>query len=267
VEFTELIGDLVQLARDETTSIPVLLDFRNVVNAALDRVRLRAHGLLFDVELNPFYVAGDSDMLERAVTNLLDNAVKWSPPGGTIRVQLEGDRLRVADQGPGISEVDMPFIFDRFFRGRPPGPVSVSRSLPRQSPSTEAGSAPVVQRRVGLSSPFICPEQPASRSSPSLRNLGDRLRHRPLPRRLPLPPPLLRPHPPAPLLPKLVANNRVEQTLTGCSQIPTPSSPALQRVTSPPHFLGLYVLPLFLALHRKLLQSSERTARHSAGVD
>ena len=51
------------------------------------------------------------------MTNLLDNAVKWSPPGGTIRVQLEGDRLRVADQGPGISESDMPFIFDRFYRG------------------------------------------------------------------------------------------------------------------------------------------------------
>ena len=117
VEFTDLIGDLVQLARDETASMPEALDFRNVVNSALDRVRRRAHGLVFDVELNPFYVIGDSDPLERAVTNLLDNAVKWSPPGGTIRVQLEGDRLRVADQGPGITEADMPFIFDRFYRG------------------------------------------------------------------------------------------------------------------------------------------------------
>ncbi len=117
VEFTDLIGDLVQLARDETAASPEALDFRNVVNAALDRVRRRAHGLAFDVELNPFYVVGDSDMLERAVTNLLDNAVKWSPPNGIIRVQLEGDRLRVADQGPGISDADMPFIFDRFYRG------------------------------------------------------------------------------------------------------------------------------------------------------
>jgi two-component system, OmpR family, sensor histidine kinase MprB len=117
VEFTDLIGDLVQLARDETASMPEALDFRNVVNSAIDRVRRRAHGIGFDIELNPFYVIGDSDMLERAVTNLLDNAVKWSPPGGTIRVQLEGDRLRVADQGPGISESDMPFIFDRFYRG------------------------------------------------------------------------------------------------------------------------------------------------------
>ncbi len=72
--------------------------------------------MTFDVELDPFYVVGESDMLERAVTNLLDNAVKWSPPHGVIRVQLEGDRLRVADQGPGIAEDDLPHVFDRFYR-------------------------------------------------------------------------------------------------------------------------------------------------------
>jgi two-component system sensor histidine kinase MprB len=116
VEFTSLIGDLVALARDETFATPEPLDFRDVVNAALNRVRRRAFGLDFDVELNPFYVVGDSDMLERAITNLLDNAVKWSPPGGTVRVQLEGDRLRVADEGPGIAEADLPFVFDRFYR-------------------------------------------------------------------------------------------------------------------------------------------------------
>ena len=116
-EFTSLIGDLVQLARDDSAAPPPEpLDFRDVVSAALDRVRRRGPSLTFDVELNPCYVLGDADALERAVTNLLDNAVKWSPPGGTIRVQLEGDRLRVADQGPGIADADLPFIFDRFYR-------------------------------------------------------------------------------------------------------------------------------------------------------
>ena len=135
VEFTSLIGDLVALARDETFATPVPLDFRDVVNAALNRVRRRAFGLNFDVELNPFYVVGDSDMLERALTNLLDNAVKWSPPGGTVRVQLEGDRLRVADEGPGIAEADLPFVFDRFYRA----------DTARNTPGTGLGLSIVAQ--------------------------------------------------------------------------------------------------------------------------
>jgi two-component system, OmpR family, sensor histidine kinase MprB len=133
-EFTTLIGDLVQLARDERVA-PERIDFRNVVNSAIERVRRRAHGLAFDVELNPFYVIGESDTLERAVTNLLDNAVKWSPPGGTVRVQLEGDRLRVADQGPGIAEADLPFVWDRFYRS----------DTARNTPGTGLGLSIVAQ--------------------------------------------------------------------------------------------------------------------------
>lgn len=134
-EFTTLIGDLVQLARDDTAAVPAPLDFRDVVNSALDRVRRRAHGLTFDVELDPFYLVGEADSLERAVTNLLDNAVKWSPPGGTIRVQLEGHRLRVADQGPGIAEADLPFVFDRFYRA----------DTTRNTPGTGLGLSIVAQ--------------------------------------------------------------------------------------------------------------------------
>ena len=115
-EFAKLVGDLVQLARDDGEATPEPLDFRDVVTSALERARRRGPGLHFDVELDPFYVVGVPDALERAVTNLLDNAVKWSPPGGTVRVQLEGNRLRVADEGPGIAEEDLPRVFDRFFR-------------------------------------------------------------------------------------------------------------------------------------------------------
>ncbi len=135
IEFTALIGDLVQLARDDAAARPELLDFRDVVNASLQRVRRRAHGLVFDVELDPFYVIGESDSLERAVTNLLDNAVKWSPPGGTVRVQLEGDRLRVADQGPGIAAADRPHVFDRFYRA----------DTARNTPGTGLGLSIVAQ--------------------------------------------------------------------------------------------------------------------------
>jgi two-component system, OmpR family, sensor histidine kinase MprB len=58
------------------------------------------------------------------VTNLLDNAAKWSPPLGVVTVALSGDTLMVADEGPGIAEEDLPHVFDRFYRS------TESRAMP-----------------------------------------------------------------------------------------------------------------------------------------
>ena len=136
-EFTALIKDLVSLARDDqVAAAPEPIDLRDVITAALERARRRApKGVEFDVELSPLYVMGESDDLERAITNLLDNAVKWSPPDGTVRIYLEGDRLRVADQGPGIADADLPHIFDRFYRA----------DTARNTPGTGLGLSIVAQ--------------------------------------------------------------------------------------------------------------------------
>lgn len=116
-EMTTLIGDLVELAReDPATSTHHGLDLAGVVEAAVRRVRRRATGLQFDVRLEPTPVHGDPAALERAVTNLLDNAVKWSPAGGTVRAYLKDGTLMVSDQGPGIAPSDLPQVFDRFYR-------------------------------------------------------------------------------------------------------------------------------------------------------
>jgi two-component system sensor histidine kinase MprB len=61
-------------------------------------------------------VTGDADALERAITNLLDNAAKWSPEGGAVTVTLDRGTLMVADQGPGIALEDLPHVFERFYR-------------------------------------------------------------------------------------------------------------------------------------------------------
>ena len=116
-ELTELVGDLVQLSRDDSAGTFRPLDLRDAVTAAVERVRRRAGDRTLDVRLDELHLVGDRDGLERTVINLLDNAVKWSPPGSTIRVRLEGNRLRVSDAGPGIPEADLPYVFDRFFRG------------------------------------------------------------------------------------------------------------------------------------------------------
>ena len=124
-EMTTLVGDLVELARDEPMRRdPEPLDFADVVTQSVERVRLRAPNVTFDVELNPWMAFGESQLLERAVTNLLDNAAKWSPDGSTVRVRLDGGTLTVTDQGPGIDPSDLPHVFDRFYRS------SEARTLP-----------------------------------------------------------------------------------------------------------------------------------------
>ena len=124
-ELTTLVGDLVMLARDEQHEATVTsLDLADVVERAVTRVRRRAPGVDFDVRLEPWAAEGDTTGLERAITNLLDNAAKWSPPGGTITVRLASGVLTVDDQGPGISDADLPHVFERFWRS------DESRSMP-----------------------------------------------------------------------------------------------------------------------------------------
>jgi len=116
-ELTGLVGDLVELAHDgsaQTERSVVRVD--DVVRSALMRVRRRAPGVRFEEQLEPIEALGDCDALERAIVNLLDNAVKWSPAGGVVEVTARGARITVRDHGPGISEADVPLVFDRFYR-------------------------------------------------------------------------------------------------------------------------------------------------------
>jgi two-component system sensor histidine kinase MprB len=152
-ELTTLIGDLVELARDEPlTHVVETLDLAEVVDRALARVRRRAPGLQFDIEVvSSWWVVGESAALERAVTNLLDNAVKWSPSGGTVTVRVADGVLTVDDEGPGISEQDLPHVFERFYRAEEsrsmPG-SGLGLSIVRQVVERHSGSV-VVERRPG----------------------------------------------------------------------------------------------------------------------
>jgi len=116
-EFTSLVNDLVSLSRgDVTPGNLVTLDFAEVVDRAIHRAQRRGPSMVFDIAVEPRYVMGDAVTLERAVTNLLDNAVKYSPQGGTITVRLNQEGLVISDEGPGISEQDIPHVFERFYR-------------------------------------------------------------------------------------------------------------------------------------------------------
>ena len=118
-ELTGLVGDVVELARGRQPSAE-LHDVRVDLVAAdlLARAGRRAPGLTFNVDLEPTLVRGEGDRIGRAITNLLDNARKWSPADGVVEVTLHEATLTVRDHGPGFHEEDLPYVFDRFHRAK-----------------------------------------------------------------------------------------------------------------------------------------------------
>ncbi len=116
-ELSALVGDLIQAARDGKSvdaREPLALD--ELVTAAIERAEHRAPDLRFESHVEPYRMVGARSRLERAVDNVLDNAIKWSPPGGTVHVHLADGELTVRDHGPGIDATDLPHVFDRFYR-------------------------------------------------------------------------------------------------------------------------------------------------------
>ncbi|UNO43919.1 HAMP domain-containing histidine kinase [Streptomyces sp. MST-110588] len=128
-ELAALIGDLQELSRTPEAGpghgagVGVVA-LHEAVAAALERARLRGPSLTFTADLEPWYVRGEPAALERAVVNLLDNAVKFSPAGGAVEVRLAGGELAVRDHGPGIPAAELPHVFERFWRS------PSARSLP-----------------------------------------------------------------------------------------------------------------------------------------
>ncbi len=144
-ELSGLVSELVELARDEVPVDEVeRLDLADIVRAAAERARRRANGkgILIDVEIGDgatdsidatdtsaaagaghmvgltggHVVNGRANLLERAVTNLLDNAVKFSRPVSVVRISCHGTEVTVTDEGPGITPEDRVQVFDRFYR-------------------------------------------------------------------------------------------------------------------------------------------------------
>lgn len=125
-ELAALIGDLQELSRTDSGQggkVQVIA-LHEVVETALERARLRGPELTFVADLAPWYVRAEPVALERAVVNILDNAVKFGPSGSTVEVALKGGALTVRDHGPGIPTDELPHVFDRFWRS------PSARSLP-----------------------------------------------------------------------------------------------------------------------------------------
>jgi two-component system, OmpR family, sensor histidine kinase MprB len=116
-EMTTLVAELIELARGEREPArpeEVRLDL--VAADTVERTRRNRPGVTFTTDLQESVVPGVPATIERAVANLLDNAAKWSPPGGEVEVVVRDGEVTVRDHGPGIDDEDLPHVFDRFYR-------------------------------------------------------------------------------------------------------------------------------------------------------
>jgi two-component system, OmpR family, sensor histidine kinase MprB len=116
-EMTALIAELVELARgDQAPTDPEDVRLDLITAGAIERTRRNRPGIRFNPDLEETMIRGVPSTIERAVSNLLDNAAKWSPPGGQVDVTVRDGDVLVRDHGPGIDPDDLPFVFDRFYR-------------------------------------------------------------------------------------------------------------------------------------------------------
>ena len=123
-ELTILVDELVALAQGDIEipeKEPIRLDY--LTEEAVDTAARRSH-TSFQTELEPSTVEAAPSAVGRAISNLIDNAVKWSPPGKPVEVAVHGGTVTVRDYGPGIDAKDLPHIFDRFYR------AAAARTLP-----------------------------------------------------------------------------------------------------------------------------------------
>jgi two-component system, OmpR family, sensor histidine kinase MprB len=116
-ELTRLVGDLVELARGDGQQEPfTAVDLGDVARRAVEVVRRSYPSVAFRVEGGPSLIRGAPERVSRAVSNLIDNAAKWSPSGAEVEIAIGDGAVMVRDHGPGIEAADLPHVFERFYR-------------------------------------------------------------------------------------------------------------------------------------------------------
>jgi two-component system sensor histidine kinase MprB len=124
-ELTNLVSEMVELATDVRSEEPIeAISLGDVATDVAARFRRRTGKEIVVDVAGRAEVEGRHAMLDRAVSNLVDNALKFSPNGEPVQMTVRGGVLEVADRGPGIAGEDRERVFDRFYR------ATTARTLP-----------------------------------------------------------------------------------------------------------------------------------------
>ena len=124
-ELTDLSAELSALAIDQRAAEdPVSIDLTDVVNDIAARASRRTSAAVTVHSTDDTVVFARPHQLERAISNLVDNAIKFSESSSSVEIHVGSRRVEVRDHGPGISDADKPLVFDRFYR------ATATRSMP-----------------------------------------------------------------------------------------------------------------------------------------
>jgi two-component system phosphate regulon sensor histidine kinase PhoR len=159
----QIMEELLELSKIESGQVPLakeLLDINEVAARAVERLQVQARRAKVDLSLKTapqsVNVVGDAERLERAALNLVQNALKFTPAGGSVAVEtaLEGGRavLRVRDTGIGIAPADLARVFERFYkvdRARSGGGTGLGLAIVKHTVEAHGGEVAAESHRGG----------------------------------------------------------------------------------------------------------------------
>lgn len=167
-QLTRIVDDLLDLSRVMFGKISLVkrpVDLATIVHSCVETLTMagRTQHHTLTVKADPVYVDADATRMEQVITNLVDNALKYTPDGGAIDIELSasGDQLElsVSDSGIGISPALLSRVFDIFIQGerpldRPQGGLGIGLSLVRQLVMLHDGSVTAASKGKGKGSRF-----------------------------------------------------------------------------------------------------------------
>ncbi len=164
---TKLVDDLLDVSRVTSGLItlrPVVVDLNRLLRDAIEQVQALAeakhHQLLFRADPQPVHVQADPTRLVQVFANVLNNAVRYTPPHGTITVELGVARVSVTDNGMGIAPTLLPHIFDLFTQGerspdRSQGGLGLGLALVKSLVELQGGTVQATSDGVGQGAAFV----------------------------------------------------------------------------------------------------------------
>ena len=159
----QIIEELLELSRIESGEVPMAkepLDMHDVLSRAVERLQPQARRqsiqLILDTDVALPAVVGDAERLERVALNLIHNALKFTPSGGSVRVDAAWEDgtvvVRVTDTGVGIAPTDLPRVFERFYkvdRARSSGGTGLGLAIVKHTVEAHGGSVAVESQQGG----------------------------------------------------------------------------------------------------------------------